>query len=133
VAKLLRGSNSKFRGYYHPHLSRVFTFYFGTVEFHAKPVEQKYESKASKSPRSAGEQMNVVVVFFSHYWLVVNTRGFFYLRPGREPSEDWNNAVATVMVLSATPFASPFRILARARNSIGNDLQDYQALWCCLA
>ena len=62
-----------------PASSRVFTFYFGTVEFHAKPVEQKYESKASKSPPSAGEQRNVVVVFFSHYWLVVNTRDFYYL------------------------------------------------------
>ena len=67
-----------------PAFSRVFTFYFGTVEFHVKPVEQKYESKALKSPRSAGEQMNLVVIFFSNYWLVVNTRGFFYLRPGRE-------------------------------------------------
>jgi hypothetical protein len=61
-----------------PAFSRVFTFYFGTVEFHEKPVEQKYESTALKSPRSAGEQMNVVVIFFSNYWLVVNTRGFFY-------------------------------------------------------
>ena len=31
------------------------------MEFHVKPVEQKYESTALKSPRSAGEQMNVVV------------------------------------------------------------------------
>jgi hypothetical protein len=92
------------------------------VEFHAKPVEQEYESKASESARSAGEQRNAVVVFsdsdweaVSHYWLIVNTRGFFYL-----PSEDWNNAVATAMVLSATLFASSF---ARARNSIGNDIQ----------
>ena len=60
--------------------------------------------------------MNIVVVFFSHHWLIVNTRGVSYLRPGREPSEDWNNAVATAMLLSATPFASHFRILARVRN-----------------
>ena len=32
------------RGYYHPHLAMFsFTFYFGTVEFHVKPVERKYE------------------------------------------------------------------------------------------
>ena len=51
------------------------------------------------------------------------------------PSEDWNNAVATAMVLSATVFASSFRNLVRACISIGNDLQHHQleVLWCCLA
>ena len=93
--------------------------------------------------------MNAVVVFFSHHWLIVNT-GFSYtaaaaagheavvkllletdtsgLAGSLQTSEDWNNAAATAILLSATPFASPFRILARARNSIGNDLQNYQAL-----
>jgi hypothetical protein len=36
--------------------------------------------------------------------------------------------MATLVALSATPFASPLCILARACNSIGNDLQDYRAL-----
>ena len=55
--------------------------------------------------------MNVVVIFFSNYWLVVNTRGFFYLRPGRELPRI---GIPPVMVLSATPFASPFRTLVKA-------------------
>lgn len=39
---------------------------------------------------------------FSYYWLVVNTRSFFYLMPGQDPPEDRNDAMALV------PFADYF-------------------------
>ncbi|KAL4906894.1 hypothetical protein BDW74DRAFT_176495 [Aspergillus multicolor] len=39
---------------------------------------------------------------FSYYWLIVNTRSFFYLMPGQEPPEDRNDAMALL------PFADYF-------------------------
>jgi hypothetical protein len=85
AAKLLRGSNSKFRCYYHLHPA-VFSLLFRDGGISCEARGTKYELKASK-PRLAGEQMNIVDVFFSHHWLIVNTRGFSYLRPSREPSD----------------------------------------------
>lgn len=39
---------------------------------------------------------------FSYYWLIVNTRSFFYLQPDEDPPEDRNDAMALV------PFADYF-------------------------
>lgn len=39
---------------------------------------------------------------FSYNWLIVNTRCFYYLRPGQEPPEDRNDAMALL------PFADYF-------------------------
>ncbi|OJJ50617.1 hypothetical protein ASPZODRAFT_11482 [Penicilliopsis zonata CBS 506.65] len=39
---------------------------------------------------------------FSYYWLIVNTRSFYYVMPGMNPPEDWNDALALV------PFADYF-------------------------
>jgi hypothetical protein len=113
----LRVSNSKFRGHrdHHPHpvvLPPSISGLWNSMR--RKPVEQEYESKhqnllAQQEKRLQDAWKNVVAVFpdtdwetYSYYWLVVNTRSFFYLRPGDEPPEDRNDAVALV------PFADYF-------------------------
>jgi ribosomal lysine N-methyltransferase 2 len=111
----LRVSKSKFRGHHHPHpvvLPPSISGLWNSMR--RKPVEQEYESKhqnllAQQEKRLQDAWENVVAVFpdtdwetYSYYWLVVNTRSFFYLRPGDEPPEDRNDAVALV------PFADYF-------------------------
>jgi hypothetical protein len=39
---------------------------------------------------------------FSYNWLILNTRSFFYVSPGKSEPEDWNDAIALV------PFADYF-------------------------
>lgn len=39
---------------------------------------------------------------FSYNWLILNTRSFFYVSPGKDEPEDWNDAIALV------PFADYF-------------------------
>lgn len=77
-------------------------------------MEQEYKSNhqnllAQQERRLQDAWKNVVAVFpdtdweaYSYYWLIVNTRSFFYVRPGEEPPEDRNDAVALV------PFADYF-------------------------
>lgn len=42
---------------------------------------------------------------FSHYWLIVNSRSFYYVVPGEDPPKDWNDALGLV------PFADYFNHL----------------------
>lgn len=39
---------------------------------------------------------------FSYHWLILNTRSFYYVSPGKSEPEDWNDAIALV------PFADYF-------------------------
>lgn len=34
--------------------------------------------------------------FFSYHWLILNTRSFYYVSPGKEPPDDWNDAIGLV-------------------------------------
>ncbi|CAG8144510.1 unnamed protein product [Penicillium nalgiovense] len=33
---------------------------------------------------------------FSYHWLILNTRSFYYVSPGKEPPDDWNDAIGLV-------------------------------------
>lgn len=33
---------------------------------------------------------------FSYYWLILNTRSFYYVTPGKPDPDDWNDAIALV-------------------------------------
>ena len=128
----LWGSNSKFRDHYHPHPAVFSPSISGRWNSIRSPWNKSMNWKyriSSLGRRAGGMSWLFSFPVTGLLW----TQGAFSTFGLAEPSEDWNNAIAAVMVLAATPFASPFRILARARNSIGNDLQNYQALWCCLA
>ncbi|KKK16692.1 hypothetical protein P175DRAFT_0487624 [Aspergillus ochraceoroseus IBT 24754] len=39
---------------------------------------------------------------FAHHWSIINSRSFYYISPGKEEPEDWNDAIAMV------PFADYF-------------------------
>ncbi|OJJ97149.1 hypothetical protein ASPACDRAFT_80639 [Aspergillus aculeatus ATCC 16872] len=39
---------------------------------------------------------------FAYYWFIINSRSFYYVSPGKEEPEDWNDAIAMV------PFADYF-------------------------
>jgi hypothetical protein len=66
--------------------------------------EQEYESKheisSLREKRLQDARKNAVAVFldtnrkvYFFYWLIVNTRRGFYLRPGEEPPEGQNDAM----------------------------------------
>jgi hypothetical protein len=60
-----------------------------------KKLEDAWKSVVAMFPESDWET-------YSYYWLIVNTRSFYYLLPGEEPPEDHNDAMALV------PFADYF-------------------------
>ncbi|KAB8213940.1 hypothetical protein BDV33DRAFT_196527 [Aspergillus novoparasiticus] len=33
---------------------------------------------------------------FAYYWLIINSRSFYYISPGKDEPEDWNDAIAMV-------------------------------------
>jgi hypothetical protein len=78
------------------------------------PVDVEYETRnlnllAQQEKRFQHAWKNVLSVFpdtdwdtFSYYWLILNTRSFFYVTPGEKAPEDWNDALALV------PFADYF-------------------------
>ncbi|KAL4740216.1 hypothetical protein BDV11DRAFT_103888 [Aspergillus similis] len=77
------------------------------LEFEYESSHQNVLAQQEQRLRNAWE--SVVAVFpetdwetFSYYWLIVNTRSFFYLTPGQEPPEDRNDAMALL------PFADYF-------------------------
>ncbi|GIK00928.1 hypothetical protein Aspvir_004958 [Aspergillus viridinutans] len=80
-------------------------------------TSQKGRNSESKSQNLLTQQekrlqdawRNVLTVFpnmdwdkFSFHWLILNTRSFYYVKPGQEPPEDWNDAIGLV------PFADYF-------------------------
>ncbi|KKA17075.1 hypothetical protein T310_9252 [Rasamsonia emersonii CBS 393.64] len=89
-----------------------------------KPVEHEYETKhqnllAQQEKRLQDAWRSVTAVFpdtdwetYSYYWLIVNTRSFYYLMPGEEPPEDSNDAMALV------PFADYFN---HTDDAVSND------------
>ncbi|KAL4997624.1 hypothetical protein BDV10DRAFT_89305 [Aspergillus recurvatus] len=77
------------------------------LDFEYEPSHQNVLAQQEQRLRDAWE--SVAAVFpetdwetFSYYWLVVNTRSFYYLMPGQEPPEDRNDAMALL------PFADYF-------------------------
>lgn len=82
--------------------------------FHKRPLVQEYATKhqnqlAQQEKRLQAAWKGVTAVFpdtdwhvFVYYWLIVNTRSFYYVKPGEEPPEDTNEAMALV------PFADYF-------------------------
>lgn len=82
--------------------------------FRKRALVQEYETKhqnqlAQQEKRLQAAWKGVVAVFpdtdwdvFMYYWLIVNTRSFYYVKPGEEPPEDANEAMALV------PFADYF-------------------------
>lgn len=82
--------------------------------FRKKPLVEEYQTKhqnllVQQEKRLRDAWRDVTAVFpdtdwetFSYYWLIVNTRSFYYLMPGEEPPEDTNEAMAMV------PFADYF-------------------------
>ncbi|PGH16520.1 hypothetical protein AJ79_01625 [Helicocarpus griseus UAMH5409] len=69
------------------------------------PVDFKYEAKyqnilGQQEQRLQDAWKNIFVVFpevdwdtFSYYWLILNSRCFYYYGPGKEPPKDWNDAI----------------------------------------
>ncbi|GFF52729.1 SET domain protein [Aspergillus udagawae] len=82
--------------------------------FETSQKGRKFESKsqnllAQQEKRLQDAWRNVLTVFpnmdwdkFSFHWLILNTRSFYYVKPGQEPPEDWNDAIGLV------PFADYF-------------------------
>ncbi|KAK9617800.1 hypothetical protein V6Z94_004856 [Aspergillus fumigatus] len=82
--------------------------------FKTSQRDRKFESKsqnllAQQEKRLQDAWRNVLTVFpnmdwdkFSFHWLILNTRSFYYVKPGQEPPEDWNDAIGLV------PFADYF-------------------------
>ncbi|OKL63442.1 hypothetical protein UA08_01982 [Talaromyces atroroseus] len=56
---------------------------------------------------------------FAYYWLIINTRSFYYLMPGQERPEDTNEAMALV------PFADYFNHIDNAECDVNFDGQTY--------
>ncbi len=74
-------------------------------------LRKAWESVAAVFPETSKE-------IYSYYWLIVNTRSFFYLMPGQEPPEDRNDAMALL------PFADYFNHSDVAVCAIDSKLQD---------
>ncbi|KAE8131589.1 hypothetical protein BDV38DRAFT_275810 [Aspergillus pseudotamarii] len=76
--------------------------------FEKVPVGVDYDTRyqnmlaqEEKRLRHAWEQ--VLSVFpktewktFAYYWLIINSRSFYYISPGKDEPEDWNDAIAMV-------------------------------------
>ncbi|KAL4973759.1 hypothetical protein BDW66DRAFT_99119 [Aspergillus desertorum] len=93
------------------------------LEFEYESSHQNVLAQQEQRLRTAWE--SVAAVFpetdwetFSYYWLIVNTRSFFYLMPGQEPPEDRNDAMALL------PFADYFNHSDEACN-VKFDGQEY--------
>lgn len=72
--------------------------------------ESRYQQLLPQQERRLRESWEKVLAafpetdweLFSYYWLIINTRSFYYVPPGESPPEDWNEALALV------PFADYF-------------------------
>lgn len=73
-----------------------------------KPLDVEYETKYQNLLTQQRKRLNrswedVISVFpntdwdsFSYYWLIINTRSFYYVPPGAEDPEDWNDALGLI-------------------------------------
>jgi hypothetical protein len=76
--------------------------------FEKVPVGVDYDTRyqnmlAQEEKRLRHAWERVVTVFpetewktFTYYWLIINSRSFYYVSPGKEAPEDWNDAIAMV-------------------------------------
>jgi hypothetical protein len=85
-------------------------------DFTVQDTYQKVLVQQQKRLRNAWE--HVLSVFpttdwslFSYHWLILNTRSFYYVSPGKEPPDDWNDAIGLV------PFGD---YLNHADNAVSN-------------
>ncbi|KAI9933715.1 hypothetical protein ASPWEDRAFT_35628, partial [Aspergillus wentii DTO 134E9] len=56
---------------------------------------------------------------FSYHWLIINSRSFFYVTPGKPHPEDWNDAVGLV------PFADYFNHADDPQGEVSYDQDQY--------
>ena len=74
-----------------------------SIKYNPGAIYQDILPKQEKRMRSAWEC--VLQAFpdtdwnmFSYHWFIVNTRSFYYVTPGKEELEDWNDAVGLVPI-----------------------------------
>ncbi|CRG82956.1 SET domain-containing protein 4 [Talaromyces islandicus] len=99
--------------------------------FRKRPLVQGYKTKhqnqlAQQEKRLQAAWKGVIAVFpdtdwdtFVYYWLIVNTRCFYYVKPGEEPPEDVNEAMTLV------PFADYFNHKDDAQCDVEFDGEKY--------
>lgn len=99
--------------------------------FEKVPVGVDYDTRyqnmlaqEEKRLRRAWEQ--ILTVFpdtewktFAYYWLIINSRSFYYISPGKGEPEDWNDAIAMV------PYADYFNHEDNAACEVRFDHIDY--------
>ncbi|KAE8373187.1 hypothetical protein BDV26DRAFT_297168 [Aspergillus bertholletiae] len=99
--------------------------------FEKVPVDIDYDTRyqnmlaqEEKRLRNAWEQ--VLSVFpqtewkmFAYYWLIINSRSFYYISPGKGEPKDWNDAIAMV------PYADYFNHEDNAACEVRFDHIDY--------
>lgn len=64
---------------------------------------------------------------FSYHWLILNTRSFYYVSPGKGPPDDWNDAIGLV------PFADYLNHEDNAASRSLSDLLRGFAAWTDVA
>jgi hypothetical protein len=99
-----------------------------------KPLDEVYETShqnllPAMEKRLQDAWNSVRAVFpetdwetYSYFWLIVNTRSFYYLMPDEEPPEDRNDAMALV------PFADYFN---HSDVSVGYPFFFSKTMYCC--
>ncbi|KAL2829204.1 hypothetical protein BDW59DRAFT_37762 [Aspergillus cavernicola] len=99
--------------------------------FQKQPVPVKYETRyqnllAQQEKRLKEAWRHVVSVFpetewetFAYNWAIINSRSFYYVSPGKDEPEDWNDAIAMV------PFADYFNHVDDAACDVTFDGKKY--------
>ncbi|KAF7588594.1 hypothetical protein BBP40_005479 [Aspergillus hancockii] len=99
--------------------------------FEKVPVGVDYDTRyqnmlAQEEKRLRHAWEHVIAVFpktewksFAYYWLIINSRSFYYVAPGREAPEDWNDAIAMV------PYADYFNHEDNSACEVQYDHVDY--------
>ncbi|KAE8353124.1 hypothetical protein BDV28DRAFT_148373 [Aspergillus coremiiformis] len=99
--------------------------------FEKAPVDIDYDTRyqnmlAQEENRLTHAWEQVISVFpktewktFAYYWLIINSRSFYYLSPGKNEPEDWNDAIAMV------PYADYFNHEDNAACEVQFDHIDY--------
>lgn len=74
---------------------KYYTRYTSLLPQQEKRLQDAWKDVVKVSP-------NMDWDMFSYHWLILNTRSFYYVTPGKPEPEDWNDAIALV------PFADYF-------------------------